>query len=88
MGVMPAHKRTAITVETELVMTVRRRRSLRVWCRECGAVVDTIGLEEAAALAGTKPATLTDQAGAEGWHLCEGRDGETLICLESVLRAM
>ena len=85
---MPAYKRTEVTVETERVTTIRRRRSLRVWCRECGGVVDAIGMEEAGAIAGTKPSNLRDYAGAAGWHVCEGWDNEMLICLESVLKSL
>ena len=32
MGTMPAYKRTEITVETDRVTTIRRRRSIQVWC--------------------------------------------------------
>jgi len=98
MGVVPTYKRTEITVETDRVVTIRRRRSLRAWCRECGALVDAIGIEEAAALAETGPSNLQDQArqdqarqdhaGAGGWHVCEGWDGETIICLDSVLKSL
>jgi len=84
---MPAYKRTEITVETDQVMTIRRRRSIRVWCRECGRVVDAVGVEEAGAIAGTTPSQLRDRAGALGWHVCEGWDDEMLVCLDSVLRA-
>jgi hypothetical protein len=85
---MPAYKRTEITVETEQVTTIRRRRSLRVWCAECGTVVDAVGVEEAGAISGMKQPKLRDHAGAVGWHVCEGWNGEMLICLESVLKSM
>ena len=85
---MPAYKRTQVTIETDQVVTIRRRRSLRVWCRECGCVVDAVGLEEAGMLAGMKQPKLPDQAGARGWHVCEGWAGEMLICLDSLLKSM
>ena len=56
---MPGHKRTEVTIETERVVTIRRRRSLRVWCRTCGCAVDAIGVEEAGALVGMKKPNLT-----------------------------
>ena len=85
---MPAYRRTEVTIETEWVTTIRRRRSIRVWCRECGCVVDAVGAEEAGAIAGMKPPKLREQAGTEGWHVCEGWDGETLFCVESVLKSL
>ena len=88
MGAEPAYKRTEVTIETDRVVTIRRRRSTRVWCRECGRVVDAIGLEEAGSLSGMKQPMLRDQAGAAGWHICEGWDSEMLICLDSVLKSL
>jgi hypothetical protein len=46
---MTAHKRTEITVETDRVLIVRRRRALRVWCPECGREVDMAAPVEAEA---------------------------------------
>lgn len=85
MGAMPAYKRTEITVETDHVMTIRRRRTIRVWCRQCGCVVDAVGVEEAGTITGNTPSKLKDSNRSRGWHICEGWDGEMLICLESVL---
>jgi hypothetical protein len=54
---MTAHKRTEITVETDRVLIVRRRRSTRASCPECGREVDMAGPEDAEALSqeeGTK----------------------------------
>jgi hypothetical protein len=85
---MSAYKRTEITVETDRVVTIRRRRSHRVWCRECGREVDAVGADEAATLAGLTQTQLRDRAGANRWHMCEGWDDETLICLESLLNSM
>jgi hypothetical protein len=92
MGAAPAYKRTEIMVETDHVTTIRRRRSLQVWCRTCGRMVDSVGIEEAGALAGVKQTQLRDKlrdkTGAEGWHVCEGWDGEMLICLDSLLKSL
>lgn len=50
-------------------------------------MVDAVGVVEAGAIAGAKPTQLRDQAGAESWHVCEGWDGEMVICLESLLNS-
>jgi hypothetical protein len=88
MGAAPAYTRTEVTIETERVVTIRRRRSLRVWCGECGRVVDAIGVEEAGTLSGAQQPDLSDHAGAKAWHVCEGWDGEMLLCLDSVLKSL
>jgi hypothetical protein len=88
IGSTPAYKRTEVTIETDRVVTIRRRRSLRVWCVECGHVVDAVGAEEAGALCGMKQPMLRDRAEASGWHVCEGWDGEMLVCLDSLLKLL
>jgi hypothetical protein len=82
---MRVHKRTEITVETERILTIRRRRSTRVWCSQCGFEVETMGQEEAAAFTGMSGQALRDSARAHNWHLSEGPDGAGLICLKSML---
>jgi hypothetical protein len=88
MGTTPAYKRTEITVETDRVTTIRRRRSFQVWCGTCGSMVDAIGVEEAGALAGMKQMQVRDRAGVEGWHFCEAWNGEMVICLDSLLKSL
>lgn len=51
-------------------------------------MVDAVGVEEAGATTGMKRPIARDRTGAEGWHVCEGWNGEMLICLESVLKSM
>ena len=84
---MTAHKRTEITVETDRILIIRRHRTLRVWCPECGYEVDMVDQEEAEGLTGMSGQGLRDCVQARGWHLSEGEDGTRLICLESVLKS-
>lgn len=88
LAAIAPHSRIVITVETDRVVIVRRRRSTRVWCWDCSAEVDMVGLEEAGRLIGTTPQTLRDGPGADRWHLAEGQDGAPLVCLESLLKSM
>lgn len=88
MGSMPAYKRTEVTIETDRVTTIRRRRSVQVWCKKCVRVVDAVGLEEAGAMVGITQLKVRDCAGDAGWHVCEGWNGEALICLESLLKSL
>ena len=83
-----AYKRTEITVETDQVLIIRRHRSQRVWCAECGREVDTVGLDtvglkEAAANYVGKQPPLPDGDG-RAWHRVQASDGTPLICLESL----
>jgi hypothetical protein len=84
---MTPYKRTEITVETDQVTIIRRRRTMRAWCRQCGCEVDMVGLAEAEALTGMDGPGLRIYAEARGWHLFQGEDGSDLICLESWLKS-
>jgi hypothetical protein len=79
-----AYKSTRITVETEQVLTIRRRGCARRWCWECGREVDMVGLAQAGVLAGVQQRSLRDHARTAKWHLAEASDGSPLICLESL----
>lgn len=81
------YKRTEITVETDHVLIVRRRRSVRAWCRQCGHEVDMVGLAEAEASTGISGPQLRNYAESRGWHLFQNDDGCDLICLESWLKS-
>lgn len=79
---MTAHRRTEVTVETDRVLIIQRRRVVRTWCRECGCEVETVSLEEAEALTAGQEFPLSTQA--PQWHLSENQQGTCLVCLESL----
>jgi hypothetical protein len=81
---MTVHRRTEITVETERVLIIRKRRSVRAWCRECGCEVEMISLGEAQALAKVPREEFCESAQACKWHLSESEDGARLVCLVSL----
>jgi len=80
-------QRMEVTVQTERILIIRRRRSRKVWCQQCGREVDAVAMQEATSLASSEQLALPGNPLSEAWHVCEGRDGETLICLESLLKA-
>jgi hypothetical protein len=49
--------------------------------------VDAIAVQEATSLSAAGQLSLPANAGSEAWHVCAGNDGETLICLHSLLKA-
>jgi hypothetical protein len=77
-----ARKRMEVTVETDQVLIIRRRRSARGWCRECAREVEIVTLEEATAIAGINSPVLHDGV-AHRWHIFDG--DEKWVCLESLL---
>lgn len=87
VGAETMHKKTEITVETDRVLIIRRKRVTRVWCEACAAVVDAVSLEEVASITGS-PAVLGPDTPNPAWHLCEAADGSPRICLESVLKSL
>jgi len=82
---MAAHKRTEITIETDRVLIIRRRRVLRAWCPECGREVDMVDPREAEAITGFTRTALRDCA---QWHIAQGQDGAGLICLDSLMKSV
>jgi hypothetical protein len=85
---MRVHKRTEITVETERLFIIQRRRTIRFWCQECGSEVEMAGLKDAGIISGMTQPLLRHGAQAPKWHFAEGQDGTTLVCLESLLKSM
>jgi hypothetical protein len=88
MASAPGRKRTEITIETDQILIIRRRRVMRAWCPECGGEVEMVGLEEAEAVTRLTRQALSDCAKAPRWHVAESPDGVGLICLESLLKSM
>ncbi|HXZ43015.1 MAG TPA: hypothetical protein VEG68_19920 [Terriglobales bacterium] len=87
VGASTVSRATVITIETARVSVIQRRQSTRLWCRECGRVVDMVGLTQAAVLVGSSQPLLRDAAESHGWHLTEDQCGSPLICLDSLLDA-
>jgi hypothetical protein len=87
-GRFSAPRRMEVTVQTERVLIIRRRRSMRVWCRQCGREVDGASFQEAGELTGA-PLLVPPRNSAPGaWHVCLSENGKPFICLESVLKSM
>jgi hypothetical protein len=75
-------------METDRILIIRRRNVIRGWCQECAGEVEMVSLEEAGAILGAPPMGLRDIREFQAWHFCEGLEGTTLICLESLLKSM
>ena len=78
---MRQRRRVAITVEiSRLVVRMNQRH---VWCTRCSAHVQSVTLEDAAALIGVSTSTIYTETEAGEYHFVEeARSG--LICLNSL----
>jgi hypothetical protein len=85
---MTAHRRTEITVETDRVVTVQRRRVVRAWCQECGGEVEMVSLAETQALTEVSGPVFQESAQAHRWHFSENEEGTYLVCLQSLRKSM
>ena len=85
---MTAHRRIEITVETDRLLIIRRRRLLRAWCQECGGEVEMVSLGEAEALTEVSGQEFCGFAQANSWHLSENREGTCFVCLESLGKSL
>ena len=79
-------KKTKITIESDSLLVVRGRKSLRAWCPECGTEVEMIPLHGVGVISNlTSPEVQAWIESAE-LHRTVGADGASLICLNSMLR--
>lgn len=79
-------RRMEITVETEEFLLVRRAEvQTRRWCSTCGAQVQTLTVEEAAALLGQPAEKIRAWVAAGEMHLCEAPNLPERLCGNSTL---
>lgn len=85
-GWMRRIKRTEVFVETEVEIEVRRRtlRLAPVWCAACGAEVEMVPPDVAAAIAEVSARTVFGWVEAGLVHFAETPEGALLVCLRSL----
>ena len=82
---MKNRTRTEITIETERVLIIRKRKgSVLTWCSTCAQQVPMVKVDEAATIAGVSSRTLYRWVEAEKVHFAETPEGLLLICLSSL----
>ena len=82
---MVIYRKIEITIETQRLVSIRRRQSLRAWCAECRGEVEMVSLAGALAVLTQVP---PDSPEAQKWHFSEGEDGTLLVCLKSMLTSL
>jgi hypothetical protein len=78
-------KQTRITIETDSLLILRGRSSLRAWCSRCAAEVEVIALEETGVISNLERPELEEWLNAGELHRLQAADGSTLTCLNSLL---
>lgn len=80
---MARTEKTEITIETEQVVIVRRRRIVMRWCEACGHETDFAPLEpEISSLQ-----TSLDRTSRQGLHVKDADSGTPMVCMQSLLKA-
>jgi hypothetical protein len=80
---MRQRRRVAVTVEISRLVVRRNMNQRHVWCTRCSAHVQSVTLEDAAALIGVSTSTIYAQTEGGEYHFVE-EAGSGLICLNSV----
>ena len=82
---MSTKRRTEITIETDRVFVLSRRRiSVLTWCAACGERVTMITPDEAAITARVSSRAIYRWMEAERLHFTETADGFLLVCTNSL----
>jgi hypothetical protein len=79
-------KQTKITIETDSLLVLRGRNSLRAWCRRCAAEGEMIPVEGVGVISNLEPRAVEAWLESEEIHRSQTADGAPLICLNSLLK--
>jgi hypothetical protein len=78
-------KQTKITIETDSLLILRGRSSVRAWCPRCAAEVEMIAMEDVGVISNLDPHALEKWLHSEELHRLQAADGSPLTCLNSLL---
>jgi hypothetical protein len=78
-------KQTRITIETDSLLIVRGRSSVRTWCSRCAAEVEMIALENMGVISNLERPELEEWLSSGELHRLQAADGSALTCLNSLL---
>lgn len=79
-------KQTRITIETDSLLVLKVRTSLRAWCPQCQAEGDVIPLQGLGVISNLAVPELDAWMDSEDLHRSQLADGSALICLNSLLK--
>lgn len=78
-------RQTRITIETDSLLILHGRSSLRAWCSVCAAEVESIAMERTGVISNLDQAALEEWLNSRELHRLETTDGSAQICLNSLV---
>jgi hypothetical protein len=81
-------KQTKITIETDSLLILRGRASLRAWCQQCGEETEVIPLEGVGVISNLPTPEVEAWITSDNIHRSQAPDGGTLICVNSLLKCV
>ena len=79
-------KETKITIESDSLLLLRGRSSLRAWCPDCASEVEMIPLDGIGVISNLAPREVEAWIQSEDLHHTKTADGAPLICMNSMLK--
>ena len=79
-------KETKITLESDSLLILRGRSSLRAWCPDCASEVEMIPLDGIGVISNLAPREVEAWIQSEDLHHTKAADGAPLICMNSMLK--
>jgi hypothetical protein len=79
-------KQTKITIETDSLLVLRGRSSLRAWCPHCAAESEMIPMEGVGVISNLELRAVEEWLASDGIHRSQTKDGAPLLCLNSLLK--
>lgn len=79
-------KNTRITIETESLVVLRGRKSLRAWCPQCGEQAEMIPLNGVGVVSNLTKEEVQAWMESQDLHQTATSDGAAFICLNSLLK--
>ena len=79
-------KETKITIETESLLILRGRSSLRAWCPDCASEAEMIPLNGVGVISNLAATEVEAWIKSENLHHVMAADGALLVCLNSMLK--
>jgi hypothetical protein len=79
-------RETKITIESDSLLILRGRSSLRAWCPDCASEVEMIPLDGIGVISNLAPREVEEWIQSEDLHHTKTADGAPLICMNSMLK--
>ena len=79
-------KETKITIETDSLLILRGRSSLRAWCPDCASEAEMIPLDGMGVISNLSATEVEAWIQSEDLHHLMAADGALLVCLNSMLK--